>query len=81
MTKLLLEIPTQKDLDFLLPLLERLQIRFSSLESAVANPLSFDLSEAEIEALERITAAFEDGTDPGVEAFAHMKKLRASYAA
>ncbi len=81
MTKLLLEIPDQKDLDLLLPLLERLQIRFSSLESAVANPFSFDLSEVEIEALEQITADFEAGSDPGFEAFGHMKKLRASYAA
>lgn len=33
MTKLILDIPDQKDLDILLPLLSRLKIHFTSLQS------------------------------------------------
>ncbi len=33
MTKLVLEIPNQRDLELLLPLLRRLRIRFTNLES------------------------------------------------
>ena len=44
MTKLVLEIPNQKDLDILLPLLRRLRIRFSNPK--VTAPKKGELEEA-----------------------------------
>ncbi len=44
MTKLVLEIPNQNDLDVLLPLLRRLRIRFSNLK--VSTPKEDELEEA-----------------------------------
>ena len=44
MTRLILEIPTQSDLDMLLPLLKRLQIRFANVE--IPTPLPNEIEEA-----------------------------------
>lgn len=42
MTKLILEIPEQRDLDLLIPLLERLRIRFSSFKTTTSQPDEID---------------------------------------
>jgi len=44
MTKLVLEIPNQSDLELLLPLLRRLRIRFANLEASTSKER--DLEEA-----------------------------------
>ena len=44
MTRLVLEIPNQKDLDLLLPLLQRLQIRYENM--APQQPKDSDIEEA-----------------------------------